>query len=196
MTVFWDHHIDGHKHYIRSYGEGEGSATLQRLFKYIDPSDSVLDIGCGGGCVYGQMKELGGNCSQYKGVDYSERFIEACRELFPEGNFEIGDARDLSRFEDNSFDVVILKDVLQYIPLVSYEPVIKSAARIARKRVVVVNWHDFRELNKSVEKDLGDDGWATDMAGDLFMSLVSRFGTVRTDEEHKNRSHWYYIIDL
>ena len=47
----------------------------------------------------------------YTGIDYSSKMIESCMKRFKEETnfkFEIADVRDLSIFEDQSFDIVLL----------------------------------------------------------------------------------------
>jgi ubiquinone/menaquinone biosynthesis C-methylase UbiE len=75
------------------------------LFRtYIKPGMSVLDLGVGGGRTTSCLSRV---ASRYVGVDYSEAMIRACRRKFPELNFLLADASDLSAFEDASFDAVV-----------------------------------------------------------------------------------------
>ncbi len=68
----------------------------------------VLDIGVGTGRT---TEALGPKSKEYVGIDYSPRMIEHCRaefqSSFPALVFETMDARDLSRFSDRSFDLVV-----------------------------------------------------------------------------------------
>ncbi|MGB2926866.1 MAG: methyltransferase domain-containing protein [Limnothrix sp.] len=68
----------------------------------------MLDLGVGGGRTTQHFASL---VESYTGVDYSAAMIEACKKRF-EGNnlplnFQVDDARDLSRFADNSFDFIL-----------------------------------------------------------------------------------------
>ena len=189
---FWDYHISNHKSYIRSYGEGEGSPNRKTLFKYINKGDSVLHVGCGPGCNYGHDRDYENKISKYKGVDISEKFIEACRELFQEAEWEVQDANYLAEF-DNSWDVVILQDVLEHLP--SYAFAIWEAARVARKRVIICLWVPLIDGEDRIE-DKGDGGYHSEYNKDKFLDLISELGEVVYDEQHENRSHWYYIINL
>ena len=75
------------------------------LFRtYIQPGMSVLDLGVGGGRTTSCLSRV---ASRYVGVDYSEAMIRACRRKFPDLNFLLADASDLSAFEDASFDAVV-----------------------------------------------------------------------------------------
>jgi SAM-dependent methyltransferase len=44
---------------------------------------------------------------RYVALDYAPRMVEACRARFPEIDVSVGDARDLSRFADNAFELVV-----------------------------------------------------------------------------------------
>jgi SAM-dependent methyltransferase len=77
----------------------------QFLFEnYVRPGDAILDLGVGGGRT---TRYLSGCASRYVGVDFSEEMIEACRAKFPNLQFEVADASDLSLFADGSFDSVV-----------------------------------------------------------------------------------------
>ena len=68
---------------------------------------AMLDLGVGAGRT---AFTFGAICRQYVGVDYVPRMIELSRERVGESErcrFEVGDARDLSRFADGEFDVVL-----------------------------------------------------------------------------------------
>ncbi len=70
-------------------------------------STVMLDIGVGAGRT---AFTFGAICSRYIGIDYVPRMIELSRERVGETErrrFEVGDARDLSRFRDGEFDVVL-----------------------------------------------------------------------------------------
>ena len=68
----------------------------------------MLDVGVGAGRTSLHFAPL---VADYVGVDYAPRAVEAGRERFAEHDppvrFELGDARDLSGFEDASFDFVL-----------------------------------------------------------------------------------------
>jgi SAM-dependent methyltransferase len=64
----------------------------------------VLDLGVGGGRTAGPLSKI---ASCYIGLDYSQGMVEACRARYPQLEFHLGDATDLSRFEDRHFDAVV-----------------------------------------------------------------------------------------
>lgn len=64
----------------------------------------MLDIGVGGGRTTAHFLPRVGS---YVGIDYSPELVGACRARFPGADVSVGDARDLSRFADDSFDLVL-----------------------------------------------------------------------------------------
>lgn len=70
----------------------------------IPPNSELLDLGVGGGRT---TAFLSSRASRYVGVDNSPGMIESCREKFPNLEFSVGDAAELSTFGDDSFDAVV-----------------------------------------------------------------------------------------
>ncbi|MEM1255716.1 MAG: class I SAM-dependent methyltransferase [Cyanobacteria bacterium P01_H01_bin.21] len=79
------------------------SALLERLRDQL-PAMKMLDIGVGGGRTAQHFAPL---VKQYVGIDYSSEMVTACQKRFRKldhpMSFEVGDARNLSQFDDNSF---------------------------------------------------------------------------------------------
>lgn len=71
---------------------------------YIKPGSAILDLGVGGGRT---TARLASEASSYVGVDYARTMIEACHAKFPDLNFFVGHASDLSAFSDESFHAVV-----------------------------------------------------------------------------------------
>ena len=96
------------KRALRTYGMAEGFTDPgeEMAFNRVQEDarrGRTLDIGVGGGrttqIVLGQSRN-------YIGIDYTAELIDICREKFPGVDFECADARDLSQFESESFDLV------------------------------------------------------------------------------------------
>ena len=82
--------------------------------KYCARGGRVLDLGVGAGRT---TPFLAARASRYVGLDFAPRMIEACRKRFPELDFVVGDAADLSAFADESFDVVVFSfNGIDYLP--------------------------------------------------------------------------------
>ena len=192
MTAAWDTYIDNHKNYIRSYGEGEGSPNRETLFKYIPEGSCVLDVGMGPGCNYGHAKLINRKIA-YTGIDYSMKFVEACRELFPEGCFFQGDARKLA-FPDKCFDIVILQDVLEYTG--GYEVAIEEAIRVAIHRVIICLWVPLTQGPTQICEVVDGINGSSYNESEFLAFLRGHCDLLTLDEEHRNRNHWYYILEL
>lgn len=74
----------------------------------------VLEIGCGNG--YGAYLLHKGSPRSYVGVDLMEEQIEKARRRYPQYQFLIQDATDLSQFGEASKDLVVIFGVLHHIP--------------------------------------------------------------------------------
>jgi len=95
------------------------------------PDKKMLDVGCGNSVLYEHLPpELK---PTYTGVDFTPEFIELCRNRYPEGNWQIEDARKLS-FADDSFFLVNSTTLLQHI--LEWRTAAKELVRVAKKYVV------------------------------------------------------------
>ena len=166
------------------------------LTAFINDDESVLDVGCGPGWNYDHFREHGPIVS-YTGVDYSERFVRVANQRTDNQDlFELGDCRKL-KFADNSFDVVILQDVLEHTN--GYKVPIQEALRVAKKRVVMTFWRAMRDDQAGDQiNDDGDDGYgATYAKGKLerYLDSLGYFWTQIETNPGANRHHLFYIID-
>jgi ubiquinone/menaquinone biosynthesis C-methylase UbiE len=159
FTNYWD--------YLASSGEYQMGPQSHRLF-LLDllqekKVESFLDVGCGTGPLYQLLRDPNQNkISQeknelqarwkfgYKGTDYSKGMIKTAKKMFPEGDWEVEDARHLKE-KDNSWDAVVLMHCLDHLD--DYQAAIKEATRVAKKYVLIVLW---RGLTPSDENNLND----------------------------------------
>lgn len=72
----------------------------------------VLDIGCGDGTVYGQIREHWG-CDYY-GTDFSEVAIERAKKEYPDAHFAVAKYHD-QPFDSASFDAVISQETMEHV---------------------------------------------------------------------------------
>ncbi|MEA5462368.1 class I SAM-dependent methyltransferase [Leptothoe sp. PORK10 BA2] len=83
------------------------AGILERLRHQL-PTMKMLDIGVGGGRTAQHFAPL---VEHYIGIDYSSEMVIACQKRFRQLShpmrFEVGDARDLSQFKNNSFDFIL-----------------------------------------------------------------------------------------
>ena len=93
--------------------------------------ESVLDVGCAYGFVVKKFQELGIPAS---GVEYSSYAVS--RAVAQE--VSEGDVRDLSRFKDNSFDLVMGTELLEHIPEDDLFKAIKELYRVAKHNIFLL----------------------------------------------------------
>jgi ubiquinone/menaquinone biosynthesis C-methylase UbiE len=81
--------------------------------EYLRPGMSMLDLGVGGGRTTPYLSSV---ARRYVGVDYASEMIAACRKKFPQLEFEVASAADLSRFAPSTFDAVVMAfNALDYV---------------------------------------------------------------------------------
>jgi SAM-dependent methyltransferase len=77
----------------------------EHLFaRYVDRARHVLDLGVGAGRT---TQDLAGRAASYVGADYAPAMVERCQARFPSLRFVVADARLLSDFSNEQFDVVV-----------------------------------------------------------------------------------------
>ena len=89
-------------HYAGLDGLTEAESHL--VERHIAPGARILDLGVGGGRTTAALAARGG---RYVGLDFSTEMIAHCRTRFPDLEFHVRDAADLSPFADASFDAAV-----------------------------------------------------------------------------------------
>lgn len=88
----------------------------------------VLEIGCGNGFGGYLLNQLGPK--SYIGVDVMEEQIEIARRNYPQLQFTVRDATDLSQLTEASKDIGVIFGVLHHIP--EWRKVIDEIARVLK----------------------------------------------------------------
>lgn len=194
---FWDALIgddESAANYMISYGEGPGSSLRHHLGALINQSESVLDVGCGPGHNYEHFRDNGPEIT-YKGKDYSPRFIRACKNKFPEADFEVGDVRDFGE-PDKSWDVVIMQDVLEHTN--GYEKPMQEALRVARNRIIVTFWHLMDKEEDNPVNDDGNDGWGAWYSKPKWEKYLDSLDLhwLHSELPRQSDKHDVYVIDF
>ncbi|OKH17431.1 class I SAM-dependent methyltransferase [[Limnothrix rosea] IAM M-220] len=82
--------------------------TILDQLRHQLPTIKMLDIGIGGGRTTKHFAPL---VESYTGIDYSHGMIEACQKRFQNQSdvmtLQVGDARNMAEFADNSFDFIL-----------------------------------------------------------------------------------------
>ena len=99
---------------------------------------SILDVGTGAG-DWGAMFQLY-RPKEICGVDFAYKMIEVAKVKHPEMKFYMGDAENLSQFDDNSFDVVTASFVVHGVKAEHRQKMLAEMKRISKEHVVI---HDF-----------------------------------------------------
>ena len=87
-------------------------SKYQRLSRIPDliMGDSVLDVGCGCGHLYGLIKD---RISAYTGLDFKS-MVDICRGFFPNADWQEGNVYDLSGF--GVYDTVVAIQLFIHLP--------------------------------------------------------------------------------
>jgi ubiquinone/menaquinone biosynthesis C-methylase UbiE len=107
----------------------------------------VLEIGCGNG--HGAYLLNQGSPRSYVGLDVMQEQIETACQRYPQYQFLVQDATDLSQFADASKDAVVIFGVLHHIP--EWRKVIDEI-----KRVLKPNGNFFVEEPRGMDLKLFD----------------------------------------
>lgn len=73
--------------------------------------ETVLDVGCATCIDYPLWRDAG---FRYTGVDFTKKFVDRAKMLYPDVDARVADALDLP-FEDGSYDLVYAKDLIEHI---------------------------------------------------------------------------------
>lgn len=150
-VTFWDTF-----HSAYQMGPSKHRLYLLKRMKELGVKN-FLDTGCGTGPLY----ELNNNELKYKGTDYSWAMIEQAKQHFPDGDFEVQDARKLTE-ADNSWDCAVSMHCLDHLD--DHRAAIAELARVSRKYVIVVLWRGFVGQDRindrnMMNKNEGEQPW-------------------------------------
>ena len=105
--------------------------TIIKLLRNELQNMKMLDLGVGGGRTTKSFFPL---VKDYIGVDYSAAMMAACKKRFeqsyPAIKLMVGDARNLSQFDNNSFDFILFS--FNGIDYISHEDRLKVLQEISR----------------------------------------------------------------
>jgi ubiquinone/menaquinone biosynthesis C-methylase UbiE len=174
--------------------------TRHTLGSFINDGESVLDVGCGPGWNFDHFMLYGPAISQYKGMDYSERFVRVANQRAMQvagtssGPFVKGDVRHVAE-EDGSWDVVVMQDVLEHTN--GYEEPVREALRVARKRAIFSFWR-MQDTPGHINDD-GDDGYGAHYdrhEWEAFLDTLDlHWSTLEIHPETKGHSWNFYVVD-
>ena len=112
-------------------------------------SHTILDVGTGTGEWLASISHY--SDKEAVGTDFSEKMIAQARLKYPQNNYIVNDAESLSKFEDNSFDIVTASFVLHGMKAHDRAVVLTEMKRVARAFVMI---HDFEGYTPKVVRVL------------------------------------------
>jgi ubiquinone/menaquinone biosynthesis C-methylase UbiE len=125
---------------------------IKKISKFY-PFSNVLEIGCGfGPNLYLLAKKF--PKVNLVGIDINNGAIEKGKKLFEKEKIKnvklfVKEAKDLNFFKEKSFDIVFTDAVLMYLGPDEIERVIREMIKIAKKALILVEWH-IPNLKKDV----------------------------------------------
>ncbi len=115
------------------------------LFENVKENERVLDLGCGNGRFYENLKN-----TNYTGIDNSEKLIEIARRNYEGVDFRVASALDIP-FKDEEFDRVFSLAVLHHIPKEYHNKFLKEVKRVLKNNGLLIltvwNLKDRKEKN-------------------------------------------------
>jgi SAM-dependent methyltransferase len=114
--------------------------------QYLSRGMTILDLGVGGGRTTSYLSSIAG---RYVGADYAAAMIAACQRKFPNLEFEVVGAADLSIFTASSFDAVVMafNSMDSVIPDESRYRALCEIHRVLKpKGVLIFSSHNIRSI--------------------------------------------------
>lgn len=155
------------------YGRQQYITPCERLLfdTYIRPGMAILDIGVGGGRTSEFLAE---NASRYVGVDYAPEMIEICRNKYPQWEYFVCLATDLSMFQCGSFDAVVMAfNVLDDVLCDENRwQCLRECRRVLRDRgVLIFSSHNPRAIVVRPDWERGSDGVLVNRVSTIFSAI-------------------------
>lgn len=148
-------HTGDSDEWIKSYWDSRDHSHRRFLLEHISkssPVSSILEVGCNcGPNLYLLAKKFPD--AEIVGIDINPEVVQRGNEWFAQAGIKnvkllVGKADELGQFEDKSFDIVFTDAVLIYIGPDKIKEVMKGMLRIARKALLLFEWHSFGRKSK------------------------------------------------
>jgi len=174
--------------YWDSINHPHRALLIDQVQKY--SPESALEIGCNCGPNLRVLADRSPGI-RLAGVDINSEAVEKGNLWLQDYGYHNiilfeGQADNLSRFPDNSFDVVFADAVLIYIGPDKIRSVIQEMIRVARKGVVLMEWHDGETNQGSGTFVFGRGLWKRN-----YRALIGEYASETTIEiEHISPEIW------
>ena len=158
MNNYWDNVVTGNKDYY--YGDYDNLARLLAL-KLIKDGEWLLDIGSGNGMMYELLMKHNRQVRIfYKGIDYSEKMIQNCRNRWKGiscfEQYDVAELDKLPREHDpiKEYDTIYIRHCLENIR--DWKKAITDMFRLAKKRVIIDMRRPLVNYESKMIEDLED----------------------------------------
>jgi ubiquinone/menaquinone biosynthesis C-methylase UbiE len=179
---------------------------LDRLQTIANPI-KMLDLGVGAGRT---TKHFQPKVGQYIGIDNSPEMIAACRSRFPQlppETFDTCDARDLSRYPDNSFDLLLFSfNGIDYVSNSDRHLILQELHRIGKPgSILFFSSHNLQGFDRLIDLKAQLSFNPLTTYSNLVILAILRFlnrpytpiqklpHAILKDESHNFRLDTYYI---
>lgn len=145
---FWQKEQAMEKHYLGENApekpiQGSERAELIEAIVAEYPFSSLLEVACSYGQNFSTIAHLFPDI-HFSGIDKDERAINEGRRLFANQenvSLAVTDARDLSMFQDKSFDLVVSCAFFLYVWPDDVAPVLSEMFRVAKRKIILMEQH-------------------------------------------------------
>jgi ubiquinone/menaquinone biosynthesis C-methylase UbiE len=131
--AWWDDHVANGKYYtIEQFKTILSNCDSRRAYlNVVNNGDRVLDVGCGLGLDYAYYIK-NNVVVDYTGIDICKGFIKYCRDMYPEGSFEVQPSYETT-FKDKSFGIATARHVLEHLkePYTTLSEMCRVAKQVA-----------------------------------------------------------------
>ena len=195
------------KRLLSRHGQVEYTTSMKYIHKYLKPEDRILDIGAGTGRYSVALSNEGYQVDAIELVKYNLGVLKAKKSNVKAYQ---GTALDLSRYQDNTFDVTLLFGPMYH--LFSYEDKLKAlseAKRVTKKDGIIfvayvmneysVLVHGFRDghIKESLEAKKLDETFQTQTNIDDLYSYI-RLDTINqlnSNSYYKENEGFYFVTE-
>ena len=135
----WKDDADWISGYWNSRNHPHRRLIIEALEK-LKPFDSVFEVGCNVGPNLDVIQNhfMGVRTG---GIDLNESAVLEAQNRLPYSNISVGSTGMIPTFT-GSYDIVLADAVLMYVNPEDIQPSISEMARVAKKAIVSVDWHD------------------------------------------------------
>lgn len=123
--------------------EGSERAELIEAIVSEHPFDSLLEVACSCGQNFFTLAPIFPEV-KFCGIDRDEHAVNEGKRMFanqPNVSLAITDARDLSMYQDKSFDLVISCAFFLYVWPDDVAPVLQEMFRVAKRKIILMEQH-------------------------------------------------------